>query len=87
MSASDLLNFSDDEDEENEAKRANCGIINCYDGSKDDLIHCFKAHGSVSEGRSMLRDARADLEECSLAKEIDRAQDEENGYMCENLLD
>uniref|UniRef100_A0A915EG86 HTH psq-type domain-containing protein n=1 Tax=Ditylenchus dipsaci TaxID=166011 RepID=A0A915EG86_9BILA len=64
-----------------------CGITNCHDGSEDDLIHCFKSYGSVPEGRSMLRDARADLEECRLAEEIDKAQDEENGYISDESLE
>uniref|UniRef100_A0A915DR80 Uncharacterized protein n=1 Tax=Ditylenchus dipsaci TaxID=166011 RepID=A0A915DR80_9BILA len=64
-----------------------CGITKCHDGSEDNLIHFFKAHGSVPEGRLVLRDAPADLKKCSLAEEIVEAQDEDNGYISHESLE
>uniref|UniRef100_A0A915ENU7 Uncharacterized protein n=1 Tax=Ditylenchus dipsaci TaxID=166011 RepID=A0A915ENU7_9BILA len=36
-----------------------CGLTNAGDGSEDDFIHCFKAHGPIPEGFEMLKEARA----------------------------
>uniref|UniRef100_A0A915EAT4 mitogen-activated protein kinase n=1 Tax=Ditylenchus dipsaci TaxID=166011 RepID=A0A915EAT4_9BILA len=52
------------------------GVTVCHDGSEDNLIHCFKEHGQVPEGRLMLQDAVAWLEvKRRQAKEIDPNQD------------
>ena len=61
---------------------------NCHDGSEDDLTHCFKEHGSVPEGRTILRDARADIQEreFTAAEELDIEEDEENGYASDRSL-
>jgi len=35
-----------------------CGISVSTDGSEDELIHCFKEHGAIPEGRVLLTEAR-----------------------------
>ncbi|KAI1695527.1 hypothetical protein DdX_19530 [Ditylenchus destructor] len=46
-----------------------CGITVSLDGSEDDMIHCFKQHGPVPEGREMLREARIANAEIDLTNE------------------
>lgn len=39
-----------------------CGIGIKDDGSEDDKIHCFKAHGPIPSGKKKLEDARANAQ-------------------------
>ncbi|KAI1693198.1 pogo transposable element with KRAB domain [Ditylenchus destructor] len=55
-----------------------CGITNCIDGSEDDLIHCFKEAGPVPEGRKLLEDARAGINDEPLQIEDEEFEVEED---------
>ncbi|KAI1712065.1 hypothetical protein Ddc_12656 [Ditylenchus destructor] len=57
-----------------------CGITNSLDGSEDDLIHCFKEAGPVPEGRKLLEDARAGINDEPLQIEDDEFEAEEEQY-------
>uniref|UniRef100_A0A1I8BKD6 Uncharacterized protein n=1 Tax=Meloidogyne hapla TaxID=6305 RepID=A0A1I8BKD6_MELHA len=62
-------------------KAIHCGITVCPDGSEDDIIHCFKAHGAVLEGREILRDRlngqRCEDNEINADEECNDAESEE----------
>jgi hypothetical protein len=68
---------------------SDCGITVCHDGSEDDEIHCFKPHGPVPGGRTLLRDERqaAAIDEQSPAEEPDGEEDERNGYLSDDSLE
>ncbi|KAI1721438.1 thioredoxin domain-containing protein [Ditylenchus destructor] len=57
-----------------------CGITNSLDGSEDDLIHCFKEAGPVPEGRKLLEDARAGINDEPLRIEDEEIEVEEEAY-------
>ncbi|KAI1699800.1 putative neuronal acetylcholine receptor subunit alpha-7-like [Ditylenchus destructor] len=59
------------------------------DGSEDDMIHCFKQHGPVPEGREMLREARIANAEIDLTNDPEEDPDEnhENGSLSFEPLD
>jgi hypothetical protein len=61
-----------------------CGISINTDGSEDKLIHCFKEHGAIPDGRLMLQDARKtfqnNMEVLNFAEEIDENEDEDIKY-------
>ncbi|KAI1715072.1 hypothetical protein DdX_08351 [Ditylenchus destructor] len=51
------------------------------DGSEDDMIHCFKQHGPVPEGREMLREARIANAEIDLTNEPEEDPDESRKWI------
>uniref|UniRef100_A0A915CY21 Uncharacterized protein n=1 Tax=Ditylenchus dipsaci TaxID=166011 RepID=A0A915CY21_9BILA len=38
-----------------------CGLTDAGDGSEDDFIHCFKAHGPIPEGKKQITSAEKPL--------------------------
>jgi hypothetical protein len=62
----------------------NCGISISTDGSEDNLIHCFKEHGAIPEGRLMLQETRKNFQNnmgvLNLEEEIDESEDEDKKY-------
>uniref|UniRef100_A0A914D0Y4 DDE-1 domain-containing protein n=1 Tax=Acrobeloides nanus TaxID=290746 RepID=A0A914D0Y4_9BILA len=57
-----------------------CGITNAFDGSEDGMIHCFKPHGPIPAGRTLLDNARGAQNLVQLVEEIDLNENEHNGY-------
>ncbi|KAI1695403.1 hypothetical protein DdX_19593 [Ditylenchus destructor] len=49
-----------------------------FNGSEDDLIHCFKEAGPVPEGRKLLEDARAGINDEPLQIEDEEFEVEED---------
>uniref|UniRef100_A0A915DC97 DDE-1 domain-containing protein n=1 Tax=Ditylenchus dipsaci TaxID=166011 RepID=A0A915DC97_9BILA len=58
-----------------------CGLTDAGDGSEDDFIHCFKAHGPIPEGLEMLKEARAMETAAEVSEEEDVEEDLANGYL------
>uniref|UniRef100_A0A915DL27 DDE-1 domain-containing protein n=1 Tax=Ditylenchus dipsaci TaxID=166011 RepID=A0A915DL27_9BILA len=48
-----------------------CGLTNASDGSEDDFIHCFKAHGPIPEGLEMLKEEGAKETAVEVSEEED----------------
>uniref|UniRef100_A0A915EP13 PX domain-containing protein n=1 Tax=Ditylenchus dipsaci TaxID=166011 RepID=A0A915EP13_9BILA len=74
--------FNAEEDEE-----VICGITISHDGSEDDHIHCFKEDGPIPEGPFELMVSRSAIQQAAgLAEEVDKEQDDENGYLSDESL-
>jgi hypothetical protein len=61
-----------------------CGITNAHDGSEDNLIHCYKAHGAIPEGRALLTKEREDSATPRLTEMVDEEEDNANGYVTDD---
>uniref|UniRef100_A0A915CZ06 Transposase n=1 Tax=Ditylenchus dipsaci TaxID=166011 RepID=A0A915CZ06_9BILA len=58
-----------------------CGLTNASDGSEDNFIHCFKAHGAIPEGLEMLKKERAIKSAAEMSEKEDVEDDPANGYL------
>ena len=69
-----------------------CGLTTAFDGSEDNLIHCFKPGGPIPTGFELLQQARVQLLEDQATlleplEEIDLGQDEKNAYESDMSID